>query len=129
MINPTVDVGDSLELAEEFDVKHKYPTYYVVDVALEGLKLLKFDHTAASDTIPTPREPVAGSEATALPRRTYDRLLDVTDVSKLLRGRLALKPCAHAHDADCKLVNPYCPRLKSPRGLTASGRTAVQEET
>lgn len=94
IINPTVEVGDALDLAEEFDVRDKYPTYYVVDVALEGLKLLKHDYRAP---------------AARPPRLTHDRVLDVTDVSKLLRERLPEKPCSSTRVQDCRLVNPHCP--------------------
>ncbi len=93
-INPPVQVGDVIEIAEEFTV-HKpedLREYFVVDVALEGVKLLQVqeeDHV--------PRE---GPDA----RRTHDRTVDVMEISKLLRGRRAVKPCRDR----CQRFTEHC---------------------
>ena len=93
-INPPVQVGDVIEIAEEFNVHEpgEPREYFVVDVALEGVKLLQLQ---PGDVIP--RE---GPDA----RRTHDRSVDVMEISKLLRGRRAVKPCAER----CQLLTKHC---------------------
>ncbi|MGN6257103.1 MAG: hypothetical protein ACTHN3_05030 [Solirubrobacterales bacterium] len=93
-INPPVQVGDVIEIAEEFNV-HKpgaLREYFVVDVALEGVKLLQ---VGEEDVIPR-----SGPDA----RRTHDRTVDVMEISKLLRGRRPVKPCARG----CQRLTKYC---------------------
>jgi hypothetical protein len=65
-INPPVQVGDVIEIAEEFNV-HKpehLREYFVVDVALEGVKLLQVEQ---GDRVPRD-----GPDA----KRTHDRTVD-----------------------------------------------------
>jgi hypothetical protein len=93
-INPPVQVGDVIEIAEEFNVHEpgEPREYFVVDVALEGVKLLRL---GPSHVIP--RE---GPDA----KRTHDRSVDVMEISKLLRGRRAVKPC----DEKCQRLTKHC---------------------
>ena len=93
-INPPVQVGDVIQIAEEFNV-HKpgeLREYFVVDVALEGVKLLQ---VGEGDEIPS-----AGPDA----RRTHDRTVDVMEISKLLRGRRPVRPCS----GKCQLLTKHC---------------------
>jgi hypothetical protein len=93
-INPPVQVGDTIEIAEEFTV-HKpedLREYFVVDVALEGVKLLQVQE---SDHVPRD-----GPDA----RRTHDRTVDVMEISKLLRGRRAVRPCRER----CQRFSEHC---------------------
>jgi MFS family permease len=93
-INPPVQVGDVIEIAEEFNVYEpdELREYFVVDVALEGVKLLRLgrDHLITR----------SGPDA----KRTHDRTVDVMDISKLLRGRRAVKPCADK----CQKLTEHC---------------------
>jgi len=93
-INPPVQVGDTIEIAEEFTV-HKpedLREYFVVDVALEGVKLLQVQEDD--------RVPRDGPDA----RRTHDRTVDVMEISKLLRGRRAVRPCRER----CQRFTEHC---------------------
>ncbi len=82
-VNPPVQVGDVIEIAEEFSVHNpnQLREYFVVDVALEGVKLLYVSPEGDVDR--------GGRDA----NRTHDRTVDVMDISKLLRGRRAIQPC------------------------------------
>jgi hypothetical protein len=93
-INPPVQVGDVIEIAEEFNVHEpgEPREYFVVDVALEGVKLLQL---GPGDVIPRD-----GPDA----KRTHDRSVDVMEISKLLRSRRAVKPC----DEKCQLLTKHC---------------------
>ena len=93
-INPPVQVGDVIEIAEEFNVHEadEPREYFVVDVALEGVKLLQL---RSGDVVPR-----KGPDE----KRTHDRSVDVMEISKLLRGRRAVKPC----EAKCQLLTKHC---------------------
>lgn len=93
-INPPVQVGDVIEIAEEFNVHRpsELREYFVVDVALEGVKLLQVEE---GDHVPR-----SGPDA----RRTHDRTVDVMEISKLLRGRRPVKPCSEA----CQHLTEHC---------------------
>jgi hypothetical protein len=94
-INPPVQIGDVIEIAEEFNV-HKpemLREYFVVDVALEGVKLLKLED---DDVV---RRDARDKD------RTHDRTVDVADIAKLLRGRRPIrKPCKDT----CRKLTPHC---------------------
>lgn len=90
--NPPIQVGDKVVLAEEFGTGiARRPVYYVVDVAVEGVKLVELDQ----DDQPL--------EATV--DRGHDRSLSLTDVGKLLRARQRFSGCGAA----CSKANEYCP--------------------
>lgn len=93
-VNPPVQVGDVIEIAEEFNVykPDDLREYFVVDVALEGVKLLQVHK---GDTVPR-----RGPDA----KRTHDRTVDVMEISKLLRGRRATKPCR----GRCQRFSEHC---------------------
>jgi hypothetical protein len=93
-VNPPVQVGDVIEIAEEFNVHRpdKLREYFVVDVALEGVKLLQIEE---GDQVPR-----VGPDA----RRTHDRTVDVMEISKLLRGRRPVRPCPR----ECQRLTEYC---------------------
>jgi len=94
-ISPAIRVGDKVQLAEEFNVTGAgTPSYYVVDVGLEGVSLLELGDDDRA---------IAGRD----PGRSYDRVLDVQDVIRLLRARSRFGPCS---EACCRQVNPHCPR-------------------
>jgi len=92
-VNPPVQVGDVIELAEEFNIHEpdKLREYFVVDVALEGVKLLRVDR---DDCVRR-----TGLDA----RRTHDRTVDVAEIAKLLRGRRAIRPCD-----SCQRLSEHC---------------------
>jgi hypothetical protein len=97
-INPPMYVGDKVVLAEEYTAASAHSGYFVVDVALEGFKLLEvdeFDVLLHKDD-----------------RRMHDRLLPITDVPRLLRSRHRFDGC-RASDQGCGEINPYCPIYKS----------------
>jgi hypothetical protein len=115
VVNPWIQVGDTIQLAEEFNVpaEAEFPKYYVVDVSLEGVKL----------------RDLAGArllrERSAPPRRTHDRVIDIPEISKLLRSRPPGRPCTGRREG-CKAVNPYCPYVReaaaaAPRPTTEPG--------
>lgn len=93
-INPPVQVGDVVEIAEEFSVHEPelLREYFVVDVALEGVKLLK---VGDEDLIRR-----TGPDA----MRTHDRMVDVMEIGKLLRGRRPVRPCSNG----CQRLTKYC---------------------
>jgi hypothetical protein len=93
-INPPVQVGDVIEIAEEFNVREpdRLREYFVVDVALEGVKLLLVSKEG--------RVRREGRDA----HRTHDRTVDVTDIAKLLRGRRPIQPCP----GECQKLTEYC---------------------
>ncbi len=49
ILNPSLSLGDSVELAEEYKVRRQFPLYFVVDVSLEGIKLFAYRFLAESD--------------------------------------------------------------------------------
>ncbi|HWT93970.1 MAG TPA: hypothetical protein VN238_13285 [Solirubrobacteraceae bacterium] len=95
-INPPVQVGDVVEIAEEFTV-HKpdrLREYFVVDVALEGVKLLQI----STDDV------VRRNDARDKDR-THDRTVDLADIAKLLRGRRPVRrPCY----GRCQRLSSHC---------------------
>lgn len=93
-INPPVQVGDVIEIAEEFNVHRpgELREYFVVDVALEGVKLLQ---VGEGDEVPR-----TGPDA----RRTHDRTVDVMEISRLLRGRRPVGPCLQR----CQRLTEHC---------------------
>jgi hypothetical protein len=98
ILNPALQLGDKVELAEEFASAATGKKYYVVDVALEGFRLLELD------TQDQPAEASTGY-------RTHDRVLDVSDLRKYLRSRRSFAACPRDPQGNyaCKQVNPYCP--------------------
>jgi hypothetical protein len=90
--NPPIQVGDKVILAEEFGTGvENRPVYYIVDVAIEGVKLLELDEHD---------QPFgAGLD------RGHDRSLSLADVGRLLRGRQRFQGCS---DRCCR-ANKYCP--------------------
>jgi hypothetical protein len=112
-INPPVQVGDVIEIAEEFNVYKPgvLREYFVVDVALEGVKLLRVGRNDAVRR--------TGRDAD----RTHDRTIDVTDIAKLLRGRRPVQPCPQACQKlteQCACATPYHPPSKEHEQKTAS---------
>jgi hypothetical protein len=88
--NPPLRVGDVVVLAEEYGTGvRRRPTYYVVDVSLEGVQL---------------RELVRG-RPTGTRDRSHDRTLELKDVNRLLRARLPYTGCRPT----CSGINKYCP--------------------
>jgi hypothetical protein len=87
MVNPPLQVGDKVQLAEAFQLPAVCPNYFVSEVSLEGVKLVELDD--------------GDSRARPNPHCSYDRMLDLTDVHKLT-------PCR-----ECKGVNPFCGRTPS----------------
>jgi len=92
MVNPPLHVGDKIQLAEPFPLPAACPSYFVSEVALEGIKLVELGE---GDVRVRPD-----------PHRSYDRMLDLTEIHKLVRVRDAFSPCR-----ECKGVHPYCGRL------------------
>lgn len=89
--NPPLQVGDQVVLAEEYGAGvAERPVYYVVDVSIEGIKLLEL----GLDGRPRGSHP-----------RTHDRSLNVADAPRLLRFRGRFTGCAER----CCRANPYCP--------------------
>lgn len=89
--NPPLQVGDQVVLAEEYGAGvAERPVYYVVDVSIEGIKLLEL----GPDGRPRGDYP-----------RTHDRSLSVADAPRLLRFRGPFSGCAK----HCSRANPYCP--------------------
>lgn len=100
--NPPVSVGDVIDVAEEFETEIGFSSYYVVDVSVEGLKLRRLPPQGAL--------------------RTHDRLLDINDVSRLLRARdVDHKPCASC----CQLVNVHCRAVSGERNAPAFRRRVL----
>lgn len=107
--NPVIYVGDTVQLAEEYPSPHSTRRYYVMDVAVEGLKL--------ADVTTPQRHSRHGSDSSSASGDTHhDRVLDINDVSRLLRRRLMTKPCTAT---SCSGLNTYCPlkgRLQATSG-------------
>jgi hypothetical protein len=91
--NPALWVGDQVSLIDEGT--NNVRSYYVMDVALEGVKLLDLEKL--------PTERVRDDRGWL----THDRMLDLPDAPKLLRTRTRFPPCGDGPDG-CKRVNPYC---------------------
>ncbi len=96
VVNPPLQIGDRVQLAEPFSAPPLLVTsYYVVDIAVEGIKLLELEWPNGV--------PVREDQ-----NRTYDRVLDLADVHKLLRVRARFDACNF--DRCCE-ANPYCCRI------------------
>jgi hypothetical protein len=93
LINPPLQVGDKIWLAEPFPLPGRTPPYYVVDISIEGVKLREL-----SDD---------GGVAATGGDRSHDRVLELTEAHKLIRRRDAFAGCANT---TCAGVNPYCGR-------------------
>jgi hypothetical protein len=111
-INPPIQVGDVIEIAEEFNVHEpgRLREYFVVDVALEGVKLLLVDR---GDLVGR-----SGQDA----ERTHDRAVDITDIAKLLRGRRPIQPCpgfCQKLTLHCACPHPWVP--SKPAGTKVAG--------
>lgn len=93
--NPRLSVGEQIVLAEEYGTGvTSRPVYYVVDVAIEGVKLLQLDKAGL------PKD-AAGKD----PKREHDRSLALVDVPRLIRFRGRFSGCDHV----CSMVNHNCP--------------------
>lgn len=93
VLNPPMQVGDKIVLAEEYGTGvMQRPVYYVVDVAFEGVKLLELDRHR---DVPTRRRSP----------RTHDRSLRLDNIARLLRSRDEFVGCRRS----CQGVNPHCP--------------------
>jgi membrane protein YqaA with SNARE-associated domain len=90
--NPQLLVGDRITLAEEYGTGvSARPAYYVVDVGIEGFKLVEVDDHDS---------PMRG-----IARPQADRSLALKDVGRLLRARRDFLGCAVA----CAQVDRHCP--------------------
>lgn len=93
--NPRLSVGDRIVLAEEYGTGvTRRPVYYVVDVAIEGVKLLELDEGGLP-------KGAAGRD----PKREHDRSLALIDVPRLIRVRGRFTGC----DQVCSMANHNCP--------------------
>lgn len=90
--NPPIQVGDKVVLAEEFGTGvAERPSYYIVDVSIEGVKLLELDE--------------GDQPCRAGVQRGHDRSLSLADVGRLLRARERFEGCR----TQCCRANKYCP--------------------
>jgi MFS family permease len=90
--NPPIQVGDRIVLAEEFGTGvSDRPIYYIVDVGIEGAKLLELETGDA----PRDMELV----------RTHDRMIALTDIANLLRERSRFAGCR----SRCTKASSRCP--------------------
>jgi hypothetical protein len=92
-VRPAFHVGDKIQLMSDNEVERDR-TYFVVDVAMEGARLLEVQgpHDVVPDQLDSWRE--------------HDRILDFLDAAKVVWRRRVFEPCA----GECKRVNAYCPR-------------------
>lgn len=141
--NPRVSVGDRIVLAEEYGTGvDERPVFYVVDISVQGVKLLQLDEEdqpIRSDG-PARRDGIsdeAGTEDPLRPGRAHDRSVALQDVPRLLRlrgrfGGCAERCCGANHQCPLKagdLVDPRVPtgrpgsadRLKALRGRVVRG--------
>jgi hypothetical protein len=79
--NPSVQICDVVELAEEFNVPDPDAprSYFVVDIAWEGVKLLELPRLRSTGDLIAPDAP------------HYDRMVDVGEIAKLVRRRRPTK--------------------------------------
>ncbi len=107
LINPPLQVGDKIWLAEPFPLPARTPPYYVVDISIEGVKLREL-----SDN---------GAGAATDGDQSHDRVLELTEAHKLIRRRDAFAGCT---STTCAGVNPYCglPHPKSAQSERAPSR-------
>lgn len=94
VMNPRLSVGDRIVLAEEFHTRSAHPPeYYVVDIAMEGVKLLELDESG------DPKGLLRNG-----PGRAHDRSIDLLDIPRLLRYRGQFHGCA----TNCSKANHNC---------------------
>jgi hypothetical protein len=99
--NPPMQVGDKVVLAEEHGTGvERRPTYYVIDVAIEGVKLIEVANPTRRRIRPlqTPDVPLRAG-------RSHDRTVGLQDIPRLLRERHEYIGC----QSTCQGVNAYCP--------------------
>jgi hypothetical protein len=107
--NPRISVGDRVVFAEEYGTGvNTRPAYYVVDVAVEGVKLLELDGVGQP-------KGAAGRP----PLREHDRSLPLGDVPRLLRFRgrfngCRIVCCGVNHDCPVRFGNPVRPENTQP---------------
>lgn len=99
-VRPAFHVGDKIQLVSD-DQQERARTYFVVDVALEGPRLLE----VRGDDDEVPDQWNAWRE--------HDRVLDFAEAAKLVWRRRRLVSC---HPEHCKRVNAYCPSNQEPPG-------------
>ena len=93
--NPPVQVGDVIQIAEEYNVHEagKLREYFVVDISLEGVKLLQVGELDRIER--------SGRNS----EREHDRTIDVADISRLLRRRRPVgRPCGE----ECQKLSRLC---------------------
>ncbi len=90
--DPPLYIGDKVVLAEEFgSPNQKWLNYYVVNVVFEGVHLLELDEDD---------KPVGGN-----PGRNHDRILELSEITRLLRRRIRFVGCSE----NCCGANKFCP--------------------
>jgi hypothetical protein len=99
-VRPAFHVGDKIQLMSDSEPERDR-TYFVVDVAMEGARLLEVQ--GPNDVVPDQRNSW----------REHDRVLDFLDAAKVVWRRRGLEPCAAG---ECKGVNAYCPLNKARSG-------------
>jgi MFS family permease len=113
-VTPPVQVGDVVEIAEEFNVHEpeQLREYFVADVALEGVKLLsiKRDRNGHDLVRRSGRDDM----------RTHDRMVDLVDIGRLLRKRRPVGPCP----SDCQKLTEHCACDRQWDGLPTSAAGA-----
>ncbi|MEN3282735.1 MAG: hypothetical protein V7607_3875 [Solirubrobacteraceae bacterium] len=92
--NPSILICDVVSLAEEFNLPEGTTSgrYFVLDIGWEGVKLREVGASQGSTNFAGECAPRHASAADAEPP-PHDRMIDIADVSKLLRRRGALPTC------------------------------------
>lgn len=109
--NPPLLVGDTITLAEEYPSdSNRRARYYVVDVAIEGFKLVEVD---GDGDVPISKGV----------RPQAERSLALRDVGRLLRSRRDFAGCAD----ECARVDRHCPFIDGPRNVPWSTTTSVAQ--
>src|SRR6185312_15854274 len=110
--NPRLSVGDRIVLAEEYGTGvRERPVYYVVDVAVEGIKLLELDdddrplQVESSEMLQLNESARSIGPARREPAREHDRSLALVDAPRLLRFRGRYTGC----DLTCSKAYHACP--------------------
>lgn len=111
-LRPAFHVGDKIKLAGD-DEKERDRAYFVVDVALEGVRLLEVQ--GKDDTVPDQMQAW----------RQHDRILDFSEAAKLVRCRRRFEPCRRL---ECKRVNAYCPHNQTAPSVDGAGSHSQPEE-
>jgi hypothetical protein len=97
-MNPCLQLGDVVELAEEFNSPEPGRRYFVVDIAWEGCKLLE---------VPSPGHAVDSSPPAS---HGWDRMVDISDVARLVRRRHRMAECR----GSCRHLVEQCLGLSAP---------------